>query len=98
MLGTGFEFVVITAVILGGVGFAGGTGRPIGVLFGVLTIAIVNTGLIFIGTTDYWQTIVSGGVLLLALAADQINERRTQPGEGDGAGAHSHQHRHGRRG
>lgn len=75
LLGTGFELNVLTAVILGGVGFAGGTGRPIGVFFGVVTIGILNAGLIFIGVSDYWQTIASGAVLLLALAADQINEQ-----------------------
>ena len=73
-LGVGFELDVLTAVILGGVGFAGGTGRPIGVFFGVVTIGILSAGLIFIGVSDYWQTIVRGAVLLLALAADQFSE------------------------
>lgn len=75
-LGVGLEIAVITAVILGGVGFAGGTGRPMGVFFGVLTIGILNAGLIFVGISDYWQTVIGGAVLLLALGADQINEFR----------------------
>lgn len=75
-LGVGFEIAVITAVILGGVGFSGGTGRPIGVFFGVVTIGILNAGLIFVGISDYWQTVIGGAVLLLALAADQVGSYR----------------------
>jgi len=75
-LGVGLEIVVITAVILGGVGFSGGTGRPLGVFFGVITIGILNAGLIFVGISDYWQTVVGGAVLLLALGTDQLNEYR----------------------
>ena len=75
-LGVGLEIAVITAVILGGVGFAGGTGRPLGVFFGVITIGILNAGLIFVGISDYWQTVIGGAVLLLALGADQLNELR----------------------
>jgi ribose/xylose/arabinose/galactoside ABC-type transport system permease subunit/ABC-type multidrug transport system ATPase subunit len=77
-LGVGFELDVVTAVILGGVGFAGGTGRPFGVFFGVVTIGILNAGLIFVGVSDYWQTIARGMVLLLALAADQLAARWRQ--------------------
>ncbi len=43
--GVGFELDVLTAVILGGVGFAGGTGRPLGIFIGVVTIGILNSGL-----------------------------------------------------
>lgn len=75
-LGVGLEIAVITAVILGGVGFAGGTGRPLGVFFGVITIGILNAGLIFVGISDYWQRVIGGVVLLLALGADQLNEFR----------------------
>ncbi|WAB82926.1 ATP-binding cassette domain-containing protein [Microcella daejeonensis] len=75
-LGVGLEIAVITAVILGGVGFAGGTGRPLGVFFGVITIGILNAGLIFVGISDYWQTVIGGSVLLLALGVDQLNEYR----------------------
>jgi ribose/xylose/arabinose/galactoside ABC-type transport system permease subunit len=74
--GTGFEFDVLTAVILGGVGFAGGSGLPIGVFVGVMTIAILNAGMIFVGLQDFYQQIAKGAVLLLALGADQIAARR----------------------
>jgi ribose transport system permease protein/ribose transport system ATP-binding protein len=71
-LGGQFEFDVLTAAILGGVAFTGGAGRPLGVLIGVATIGIVNAGLVFEGLADHWQQIAKGGILLLALAADQV--------------------------
>lgn len=71
-----FELDVLTAIILGGVGFAGGTGRPAGVLVGVMFIGILNAGMIFVGLAEYYQQITKGAVLLLALAADQIASHR----------------------
>jgi ribose/xylose/arabinose/galactoside ABC-type transport system permease subunit/ABC-type branched-subunit amino acid transport system ATPase component len=75
-IGLGFEFDVLTAVILGGVAFAGGTGLPIGIFIGVVTIAILNAGMIFMGLQDFYQQITKGVVLLLALGADQVVARR----------------------
>ncbi|WP_214110529.1 ABC transporter permease subunit [Acrocarpospora catenulata] len=75
-IGTAFELDVLTAVILGGVGFAGGSGHPAGVFVGVATIGILGSGLIFAGLADWWQQIFKGLVLLLALGADQIAEHR----------------------
>lgn len=70
-IGVSFELDVLTAVILGGVGFAGGSGHPFGIFIGVATIAVLNTGLIFAGLQDWYQQIARGLTLLLALAADQ---------------------------
>jgi ribose transport system permease protein/ribose transport system ATP-binding protein len=75
-IGTSFELDVLTAVILGGVGFAGGSGHPAGVFVGVATIGILASGLIFAGLEDWWQQISKGLVLLLALGADQFAEWR----------------------
>ena len=77
-IGTEFELDVLTAVILGGVGFAGGSGHPAGVFIGVATIGILSSGLIFAGLPDWWQQISKGAVLLLALAADQIASHRRE--------------------
>jgi ribose/xylose/arabinose/galactoside ABC-type transport system permease subunit/ABC-type branched-subunit amino acid transport system ATPase component len=71
-IGAQFEIDVLTAVILGGVAFAGGRGRPVGVFVGVVIIGILNAGMIFIGLTDFYQQIAKGAVLLLALGADQL--------------------------
>ncbi len=70
-IGAGFELDVLTAAILGGVAFSGGAGRPLGIAIGVATIGILNAGLIFVGLQSWWQSIAVGGMLLLALVADQ---------------------------
>jgi ribose/xylose/arabinose/galactoside ABC-type transport system permease subunit/ABC-type branched-subunit amino acid transport system ATPase component len=77
-IGLSFELDVLTAVILGGVGFAGGSGHPFGIFIGVATIAVLNTGLIFAGLQDWYQQIARGLTLLLALAADQVAAARRE--------------------
>jgi ribose transport system permease protein len=74
-LGTGFELDVITAVILGGVSFAGGEGRIRGALVGVLILGVLSNGLVLMGVSPYFQAIVMGGVLLLAVSLDMIIRR-----------------------
>ena len=74
--GTGFEFGVLTAVILGGVAFTGGSGRPLGILYGIAAIAILNAGLVFLGLPFFFQDMSRGVLLLLALWADQLVQRR----------------------
>ena len=71
-IGVRFELDVLTAAILGGVAFSGGAGRPLGIAIGVATIGILNAGLIFVGLQSWWQSIAVGGMLLLALVADQV--------------------------
>jgi len=75
-VGVDFELEVLTAVILGGVSFTGGSGNPIGVMVGVAVIGILDAGLIFAGLADWWQQIARGSVLLVALAADQVLRQR----------------------
>ncbi|MDB5540338.1 MAG: hypothetical protein JWQ89_2065, partial [Devosia sp.] len=81
-IGARFELDVLTAAILGGVAFAGGAGRPLGIAIGVATIGILNAGLIFVGLQSWWQSIAIGSMLLLALLADQLaislRSRRTK--------------------
>jgi ribose/xylose/arabinose/galactoside ABC-type transport system permease subunit/ABC-type branched-subunit amino acid transport system ATPase component len=77
-IGISFELDVLTAVILGGVGFAGGSGHPFGIFIGVATIAVLNTGLIFAGLQDWYQQIARGLMLLLALGADQYGAIRRE--------------------
>ncbi len=75
-IGVQFELDVLTAAILGGAAFAGGSGHPLGILFGVVTIGVIDAGIIFAGVPDFWQQIVKGAVLILALATDQYTIRR----------------------
>jgi len=71
-IGQRFELDVLTAAILGGVAFSGGAGRPLGIAIGVMTIGILNAGLIFVGLQSWWQSVAVGAMLLMALAADQF--------------------------
>ncbi len=71
-IGLTFELDVLTAVILGGVGFQGGSGTAPGIFVGVATIGILNAGMIFAGLQDWYQQIARGCILLLALAGDQF--------------------------
>lgn len=73
-LGTNFALNVITAVVLGGVGLAGGSGRPLGVAFGVVIIGVINNAMIFLGVGGNMQSVVNGGFLILALLADRATE------------------------
>lgn len=73
--GQGLVFDVITAVILGGIAFNGGVGRPLGIFYGIAAIGILNAGLVFSGVPLYYQTIAKGVLLLSALGMDQVLAR-----------------------
>jgi ribose transport system permease protein len=75
--GNGFELDVITAVILGGVAFAGGEGGVRGVILAVALLGVVNSGIIALGVNAYWAGFVKGGALIFAVALDQlVHEQR----------------------
>src|SRR5689334_17704632 len=68
--GAGAELRVITAVILGGASLTGGKGSMPGALLGVTFMALVNNILIITRVSSYWQSIVVGFILVLAVALD----------------------------
>ncbi len=74
------EFDAITAVILGGVSFAGGVGNMGGTVIGVLLIQTFNTGLNMVGipNANFWQYVGKGALLLIALTADYIRKVNTE--------------------
>jgi ribose/xylose/arabinose/galactoside ABC-type transport system permease subunit len=69
--GTGIELQVITAAVLGGASLKGGEGTIIGGVLGVLFIALVNNALIILQVSAFWQNIVVGVVLLVAVSLDR---------------------------
>jgi ribose transport system permease protein len=73
--GVGAELRVITAVILGGASLTGGKGSIPGALIGVVFIALVNNVLIIARVSSYWQGIMVGVILVLAVALDSYRSR-----------------------
>jgi len=70
--GQGTEMETITAVILGGVSLAGGKGRISGTILGVLILQVIKNGLTLLSINQYYQMVVTGGVLILAVLIDVI--------------------------
>lgn len=66
----GFEMDVITAVIIGGISFSGGSGKITSALLGALIMGVLKNGLVMAGVSDYWQQVVSGAVLITVVAYD----------------------------
>jgi ribose transport system permease protein len=75
--GIGVELSVITATVLGGASLKGGEGTILGGVLGVLFIALVQNAMIINGIGIYWQPIVIGLVLLLAVSLDRYKQARS---------------------
>ena len=67
VIGLGYEFDAIAAVVIGGTSLAGGDGRLSGTLLGVLIIAMLNNALNLINVSSFYEGIVKGMVIALAL-------------------------------
>jgi ribose/xylose/arabinose/galactoside ABC-type transport system permease subunit len=76
--GVGFELDVITAVILGGVAFTGGSGNILGVMLAVLFLGIVNSGLVAVGVDPFWTNVVKGGALVISIGLEQITQEHNE--------------------
>lgn len=74
--GTGMELDVLTAVLLGGIGLAGGGGRVERTLAGVVLIGVLGNGLTLLNVPFYYQMMVRGLVLVAAVVLDAIRVRR----------------------
>jgi ribose transport system permease protein len=73
-LGEGDEMNAIAAVVLGGVSFTGGVGSIGGVLIGVAIIAVLSNALNLLGISSFWQMVVKGLVILLAVGIDMLKK------------------------
>jgi ribose transport system permease protein len=69
--GTGFELDAIAAVVLGGTSLAGGEGSIIGTIIGAVIIGVLNNGLNLMNVSPFYQLIVKGLVILLAVMVDK---------------------------
>ena len=73
---TGYELQAIAAAVIGGVSLAGGQGRIIGIVSGAILLVIINDGLIVLNVSPYYQQIVLGAVLAIAIIVDRVRARR----------------------
>ena len=70
--GASYEMDSIAAVVLGGTSLSGGKGRILGTLIGALIIGVLNNGLNIIGVSAFWQQVVKGVVILIAVLIDRF--------------------------
>lgn len=74
--GEGAEMDAIAAVVVGGTSMAGGSGKIGGTVIGALIIGILNNGLNLLNVNSFWQTVVKGVVILLAVCIDYVRTTR----------------------
>lgn len=72
--GSGYELDAIAAVVIGGTSLSGGEGSIIGTLIGALIIGVLNNGLNLMNVDPYFQLIVKGAVILIAVLLDKKNK------------------------
>lgn len=72
--GVGYEFDVITCVVLGGVSVSGGSGKILNVIAGVLIIGVLGNGMVLLDISSYMQMVIKGIILLLAVGSDCIQQ------------------------
>lgn len=69
--GSGWELDAIAAVVLGGTSLYGGEGQLAGTLVGALIFSVINNGMILTGIPTFFQYVVKGGIIILALLLDK---------------------------
>lgn len=71
--GMSYELDSIAAVVIGGTSLSGGRGSIMGTVQGALIIGVLNSGLVLLNVSPFWQQIVKGFVILLAVIMDRLN-------------------------
>ncbi len=70
--GQAYELDAIAAVVIGGTNLKGGKGTLIGTIFGVLIIGVINNGLNLLGVSSYFQQVIKGSIIILAVMLDSL--------------------------
>ena len=74
--GIGLELDVIAATVVGGASLFGGQGTIVGTLLGVFLIGLIRDGAVLLDVNDFWQNVIIGVVIWLAVFWDQFRRRR----------------------
>jgi ribose transport system permease protein len=75
-IGRGLEFMVIASAIIGGTSLTGGSGSVWGALIGALLIEVIRNGMVLMGIDVYWSPVVTGLVIIAAVAVDYLSRKR----------------------
>ena len=75
-LGQGYELDAIAAVVIGGTSLSGGRGTVLGTVIGALIMSVLLNGLRILSVAQEWQTVVTGGIIILAVYADILRRRK----------------------
>ncbi|MDR2610217.1 MAG: ABC transporter permease [Clostridiales Family XIII bacterium] len=78
---TSSQFAGLTAAILGGISFGGGTGGMGGAIIGIMVLSCFNNGMTMVNIPPYWQTVASGALLLAAITLDFVTTSRRNKSE-----------------
>ena len=73
--GIGYELDSIAAVVIGGTSLSGGRGSVLGTVQGALIIGVLNNGLVLLNVSPFWQQVVKGFVILLAVIIDKTGSK-----------------------
>lgn len=74
--GISYELDAIAAVVIGGTSLSGGKGSVWGTVMGAIIIGVLNNGLVLLNVSPFWQQVVKGSVILLAVVIDKMGESR----------------------
>jgi ribose transport system permease protein len=75
--GMGYELSAIAAVVIGGASLSGGKGSVFGTVLGCLIVGVLSNSLILLKVHAFWQEAIKGAVILVVVAIDRMNERRS---------------------
>ena len=73
--GLGYELDSIAAVVIGGTSLSGGKGSIMGTVIGVSIIGVLNNGLVLLDVSPFWQQVIKGLVILLAVIIDRMQKK-----------------------
>ena len=73
--GTSYELNAIAVVVLGGTSLFGGVGTVGGTIIGAFVLGVLWNGMVLLGVSDFWQTVITGAVIIVAVAIDQLQRR-----------------------
>lgn len=74
--GISYELDAIAAVVIGGTSLSGGRGSVWGTVMGAIIIGVLNNGLVLMNVSPFWQQVVKGSVILLAVIIDKAGEKK----------------------